>query len=188
MKFTFPLVKTWIETILTCWFTVFLFQGCHHRKLSLVQLSSKRAAHIESITCFRNLSSGRFPISSLRCFDYFKPQGLTQFCPSRHISTSNHTISKSDVIRSFQSNFDLFREIIIPNLIVHDFLHFPCHFQESPSIEELPLNGIIKVYATVSAPNFALPWQNKPLKEVTGGFIFHMFLLIDFRNYNNYNW
>jgi S1-C subfamily serine protease len=37
---------------------------------------------------------------------------------------------------------------------------------------ELHLNGVIKVYSTVSPPNFQLPWQNKPLKEITGsGFV-----------------
>jgi hypothetical protein len=34
--------------------------------------------------------------------------------------------------------------------------------------EELPLQGVIKVYSTVSPPNYSLPWQNKPMKEVTG--------------------
>jgi S1-C subfamily serine protease len=42
----------------------------------------------------------------------------------------------------------------------------------SNNSESVPINSILKVYATIGSPNYAQPWQSKPLKDVTGsGFV-----------------
>eukprot|EP00249_Psilotum_nudum_P019192 c27134_g1_i1 orf=414-2402(-) len=45
-------------------------------------------------------------------------------------------------------------------------------FKTSFAAIELALNSVVKVFTVASSPNYFLPWQNKPQREVTGsGFV-----------------
>ena len=57
--------------------------------------------------------------------------------------------------------------------------HSTSTFSYIPNISELPLNSIIKIYSTSSTTNYISPWQNKPLKDITGsGFIINNNLIL----------